>query len=571
MVGGLITRDKIESDPGLSSSGRKWRAAKGFLISLAAAQLVAVGLVLLFRAFGVSSSVAVAGFTYKWILPAASAAVVLAAVYGFIRIGAQAPGASVPAAAAGAAGRTSLAGIRAKRVSQPGIKVDPSILNRAQELFSDKQYEEALKVLSKKPSDQIDPGDLNLFLDLYIKVGDFYRAKLTLNRIAEELRDYPDLAGEYAYYLSLAPACKEKGETALAFQLRETGVKFMLQALSVGEAPQKIYSLASELEKEGENGLALMLYQAFVRAGYQYHDAAERYKLLQIRPAAPSAPQARAPATAQHTGRSHLFGQVLDGRYQIRGNLGEGAMGIVYEGWDLKSARKVAIKQMHSWLKTYPEEYIRLKHEAEIVGRLKHPHIVGVNAITEQAGEIFLVFDFVEGRPLSDILRERKRLPLADCLAIFKGVCEAVHYAHKENVIHRDLKLANIMVDAGGRAMVVDFGLASELRESLTRVSHQTMSGTPAYMAPEQYAGVVKRESDVYAIGVCLYELLTGELPFQGGDPLKQKKEKDYREVSSMLPWLPGGIDGLLARALEPEPSQRIADALDFFEALKKI
>jgi serine/threonine-protein kinase len=138
-------------------------------------------------------------------------------------------------------------------------------------------------------------------------------------------------------------------------------------------------------------------------------------------------------------------------------------------------------------------------------------------------------------------------------------------------VIHRDLKLANIMVDAGGRAMVVDFGLASELRESLTRVSHQTMSGTPAYMAPEQYVGVVKRESDIYAMGICLYELLTGALPFQGDDPLKQKKGKEYREVSAILPWLPEGVDALLSRALEPEPSQRIADALDFLAALKKL
>ncbi len=572
LVGGLITRDKILNDPGLSPKGRKWRAASGFLISLAAAHLVAIGLILLFRAFGVASAVAVAGFTYKWILPSACAAAVLAAIYAFARIGALTPDAPVPARAVAPADSTPLPGIHVKRVSQPGTKVDPAILNRAQELFSEKQYEEALKVLSKKPFDQVDPGDLNLFLDLYIKVGDFYRAKLTLNRIVEELSDYPELAGEYSYYLSLAPACKEKGEVALAFQLRQTGVEFMLKALSVGEAPREMYSLAEELEKEGENGLALMLYQAFVRAGYQYLDAEARYKDLKARPAAPPPPRARVPSAAQHTGRaSHLFGQVLEGRYQIRGNLGEGAMGVVYEGWDIKSARKVAIKQMHSWLKTYPEEYTRFKREAEIVGRLKHPNIVGVNAVTEQAGEIFLVFDFVDGRPLSDILNERKRLPLADCLAIFKGVCEAVHYAHKKNVIHRDLKLANIMVDAGGRAMVVDFGLASELRESLTRVSHQTMSGTPAYMAPEQYAGVVKRESDIYAIGVCLYELLTGELPFQGGDPLKQKKEKDYKEVSSMLPWLPGGIDGLLARALEPEPSQRIADALDFFEALKKI
>jgi serine/threonine-protein kinase len=299
----------------------------------------------------------------------------------------------------------------------------------------------------------------------------------------------------------------------------------------------------------------------------------ERCKALKAKPVTSPERQSRRSARTPQPSRAgtRLFGLMLENRYEITGNLGEGAMGVVYEGRDVETDRKVAIKQMHPWLKAYPEEYSRFKHEAEIVGKLKHPNIVGVNAITEKDGEIFLVFDFVDGRPLSDILAERKQLPFKECREIFKGVCDAVHYAHKQNVIHRDLKLANIMLDISGHPMVVDFGLASELRESLTRVTHQTMSGTPAYMAPEQYAGTVKRESDVYALGVCLYEMLTGELPFQGGDPLKQKNEKDYREVSAMLPWIPAGVDALLARALDPEPSQRIADALDFYEGMKDL
>ncbi|MBU2483219.1 MAG: protein kinase, partial [Proteobacteria bacterium] len=93
----------------------------------------------------------------------------------------------------------------------------------------------------------------------------------------------------------------------------------------------------------------------------------------------------------------------------------------------------------------------------------------------------------------------------------------------------------------------------------------------PAYMAPEQHEGIVKRESDIYAMGVCLYEMLTGALPFRGPDALKLKLAKDYREVSAMLPWLPGGVDDLLSRALEPAPSQRIDDALDFLDGLKKL
>jgi len=117
----------------------------------------------------------------------------------------------------------------------------------------------------------------------------------------------------------------------------------------------------------------------------------------------------------------------------------------------------------------------------------------------------------------------------------------------------------------------MDFGLASELREGLTRVTHQTMSGTPAYMAPEQNAGTVRRESDIYAMGVCLYEVLTGELPFAGYDNLAQKKSKDYREATSLVSWLPTGVDEVISRALEPEPALRFADALDFWSALKDL
>lgn len=264
-------------------------------------------------------------------------------------------------------------------------------------------------------------------------------------------------------------------------------------------------------------------------------------------------------------------GLVLANRYELKGTLGEGGMGVVLEAWDRQLKRKAAVKRMHSSLKEYPEEYARFRREAETVGKLRHPNIIGVHGIIEHAGEIYLVFDYIDGKSLAAMLKERKRFPLKDCKDILKGVCEAVHYAHKHNVIHRDLKPANIMLDTGGYAMVMDFGLASELRESFSRVSHQTMSGTPAYMAPEQQRGVVKRESDIYALGICLYEMLTGELPFPGYESLEQKKSGDYKPVSAHLPWLPAGLDAAVERALQPEPSQRYADALDFYDAFKDL
>ncbi len=460
-------------------------------------------------------------------------------------------------------------GLSAAAIKPPDVfKPDQgSILS----LMREEKYEEARGILARKK--HLELSDYNLFLEIYIKLNDFIRAKLTVNQIAGEIHNKPGSKCEYELYLSLADKCREGGEAESAGQLRRIAVDGMLKALSVRDSPQKFYELALSMEKEGETDLALKIYRQFADTGKDYLDVAQRYKLLKKQPVAKagSQPVKHASKLSPITTGAQLVGVVLDSRYELKGLLGEGGMGVVYEAWDRQLGRKAAIKRMHSWLKEYPEEYGRFRHEAEIVGRLRHPNIIGVHGIIEHDGEIYLVFDYIDGKPLSAVLKERKPLPLKECKDIFRGVCEAVHYAHKSNVIHRDIKPANIMIDSGGYAMVMDFGLASELREGLTRVTHQTMSGTPAYMAPEQNMGTVKREADIYAMGVCLYEVLTGELPFMGFDNLAQKKSKDYREATAIVSWLPTGVDGVISRALEPEPSMRFADAMDFWAALKDL
>ncbi|OGS51929.1 MAG: hypothetical protein A3J79_12180 [Elusimicrobia bacterium RIFOXYB2_FULL_62_6] len=306
-------------------------------------------------------------------------------------------------------------------------------------------------------------------------------------------------------------------------------------------------------------------------SGYdKFKDTAARYAELKNKLfIAVAAPAPSVPAAAAAVGGP--IGQVLNNQYELKGELGEGGMAKVYEGLDRKTRKKVAVKKMHPWLKKFPEEHKRFVQEAKIVSRLTHPNIVGVQAIVEQEGEIYLIFDYVDGKTLADVLKEKGLMQFQECKNIFKGICDAVYYAHKANVIHRDLKPSNIMVTKENQALVMDFGLASELRESLTRVTHQTTSGTPAYMAPEQYVGIVKRESDIYAMGVCLYEMLTGKLPFMTGDIMQLKNDRSFRAASSELPWLPAGIDDIISRALAPEPSQRFADTKDFYDAIDKL
>ncbi|MFC1679916.1 serine/threonine-protein kinase, partial [Elusimicrobiota bacterium] len=246
-------------------------------------------------------------------------------------------------------------------------------------------------------------------------------------------------------------------------------------------------------------------------------------------------------------------------------------MGVVFEAYEAKLDRKVAIKQMRPELKTSPQLWEQFVKEAKIVSHLSHPYVVGIHDLVEQGGEAFIIFDYVEGRSLSHLLYERKRLPLAEGAAIIGYVCEAIAFAHKNNVLHRDLKPANIMVDQNGYAKVMDFGIARQAKDGLSRLTRKDDSGTPAYMAPEQHLGQAGRPADVYSIGVCLYEILTGELPFCGPDYLSQKEHRLFQPARSLVPELPQRLDVLLADVFEPDPAKRIADAPEFLKVLKAL
>ena len=283
------------------------------------------------------------------------------------------------------------------------------------------------------------------------------------------------------------------------------------------------------------------------------------------------APAAPAPAPAAVTPVSAAPTRV--GKYEVRAKIGQGGMGVVYEGFDAALGRKVAIKQMRREIQSVPRERRRFLQEARAVARITHPYIVGIHEIVTEGPEIYLVFDYVEGQPLSDILEARGRLPLSECRTVLEQVCQALDCAHRARILHRDLKPSNIMVDANGFAKVMDFGISREAKDTASRLTGTgtEVIGTPAYMAPEQHLGEASRASDVYSLGVCLYEMLTGELPFKGPDFLVQKERRKYPPPSQLTPGLPKEVDVLLAALLEPDPKKRVADALEFLSSLKSV
>ncbi len=262
-------------------------------------------------------------------------------------------------------------------------------------------------------------------------------------------------------------------------------------------------------------------------------------------------------------------GAVLAGSYEIVRELGRGGMGVVYEGRDRTLDRRVAIKRLIQDAATTPDDVARFLREARLVAALKHPNLAQIFNVLP-GREPFLVFEFVDGKPLDQVLREARALPLADARRIIREVAGALGAAHAAAIIHRDLKPGNVMIGADGAAKVMDFGIAHQSHAAATRLTQTLACGTPPYMPPEQVMGSVSKASDLYALGVMAYELVTGARPFDGPDFLEQKIQRRYAPATTRVPSLPAGLDAFFAQALEPDPTKRHADAAAFAAAFER-
>ncbi|MDE2511318.1 MAG: protein kinase, partial [Elusimicrobia bacterium] len=265
---------------------------------------------------------------------------------------------------------------------------------------------------------------------------------------------------------------------------------------------------------------------------------------------------------------------LLAGKYELGRELGSGGMGVVYKGRDLSLDRAVAIKRMREEVRWDPRERSRFVTEAQLVAKLKHPHIVEIHTIVEQDGEVYLIFEYIAGRTLREAIEREKKIPFRAARDLVRGAAAGLDYAHSFGVVHRDLKPANIMIDGDGRVRLMDFGIARLTDEALTRHTRTGAAvGTPLYMAPEQEQGVARKESDVYSTALCLYEALTGRLPFSGtGSGLLMNKLKGaYEPPSKLDPGLPRGLDDVFAKAFEPDPDKRYATAGAFSRALESL
>jgi serine/threonine protein kinase len=269
----------------------------------------------------------------------------------------------------------------------------------------------------------------------------------------------------------------------------------------------------------------------------------------------------RRPPAAEHNAQLDALRQATLGEYEILAELGRGGMASVYLAHDLALDRKVAIKVLAPSLLLMGEGMVeRFKREARTAAALSHPHIIPIYAVKESEQVLYFVMKWVHGRPLDLVIREIGPLPIAMVQTILAQVGDALGYAHRHGVIHRDVKSANIMLDEDGWAVVTDFGIAKVVQAEGLTVTGVTV-GTPTYMSPEQCAThEVTGASDQYSLGVVAYEMLTGRLPFQG-DSIMAVMYAHFNErpraVTEVRPDCPANLGAGVMRMLEKDPARR--------------
>jgi tetratricopeptide (TPR) repeat protein len=265
-------------------------------------------------------------------------------------------------------------------------------------------------------------------------------------------------------------------------------------------------------------------------------------------------------------------GTVLGGRYEITALLGQGGMGAVYKAHDIELERLVALKIIRPELTTNPEMLRRFKQELILARQITHRNVVRIFDLGQADGFKFITMEYLEGKDLRAVLKEKGKLPPDEAARIILQICRALEVAHGEGVVHRDLKPQNIMLDANGRAYVMDFGIArSAYLPGMTQTG--ALIGTPEYMSPEQGKGEkLDERSDLFSIGVIFYELVTGQSPFYSETPLAtlwrrmQEKAKPLCEVD---PAIPKPLSDIVAKAMEIEPADRFASAGEMAQQLE--
>ncbi len=354
--------------------------------------------------------------------------------------------------------------------------------------------------------------------------------------------------------------------------------KFRKLPLDEEGAKDLLYNLGLDFERKRQFSKALSTYKLIMEDGLNFKDLDERIPKLK---------GAEATMIFGGSGGGHpgdIGATIMDmdtkptlGRYEVVNELGRGAMGVVYKGEDPKIHRTVAIKTVR--LSDFDEELVgemkeRFFREAESAGLLTHPNIVTIYDAGEEHDLAYIAMEFLKGKDLERYTKKDNLLPIRETLTITAQVADALDYAHNRGIVHRDIKPANIMrLDETQEVKVTDFGIARITGSSKTKTG--VIMGTPSYMSPEQVAGKkVDGRSDIFSLGVVLFELLSGEKPFKGEDItslMYQVAREKHPSIRTINPKTPPVVEKIIDKALEKDPEKRYQKAGQMAEHLKMV
>ncbi|QGG47984.1 Stk1 family PASTA domain-containing Ser/Thr kinase [Heliorestis convoluta] len=269
-----------------------------------------------------------------------------------------------------------------------------------------------------------------------------------------------------------------------------------------------------------------------------------------------------------------MKGRLFGNRYEIVEYLGGGGMAQVYKSWDRLLERAVTIKFLREGL-TNDEEFVRrFRREAQAIASLSHPNIVNVYDVGREGETDYIVMEYIDGPTLKEVIRRRGPLPPVEAVNLARQICDALEHAHENKIIHRDIKPHNILLTNSGRVKVTDFGIARSTTQN-TMTMDRTIVGSVHYLSPEQARGLpVDEKSDIYSLGVVLYELLTGRVPFQGETPIAvalQQIQEQPQALSEIQEEVPQALEEIVLRALEKSAERRYNNARALREDLEHV
>ncbi len=348
--------------------------------------------------------------------------------------------------------------------------------------------------------------------------------------------------------------------------MHSLSIKKLRQA--IGEAVlsrdnvEAYYALAGAHEQAEAWDEAIDIYEKILAFDYHYGDVETRLAAARARAVASGTSE------LSRSGAHPLQRPGQPGRYQILGELGRGGMGIVYQARDTVLDRIVAYKVLPDALKENPQALRNFLREAKSAAQLNHPNIVTVYDAGEQDGRYYIAMEHVDGTTLKEILRRKKQISPNGTLHVLVQMCEALAYAHEKKIVHRDVKTANTMWTRDRKAKIMDFGLAKVVEEVR---NHTTLvSGTPYYMSPEQTLGRnVDHRTDLYSLGVTLFELVTGQLPFREGNVPYHHVHTPPPDPRTLVPDLPELLPRIILRCLQKDPDSRYQSAREILAEMR--